>query len=174
VFQHEACQDPSSVLGHLHADAAAVVGVALPADETRTRAPVDQADGALMPDLQPFRQIGHRGTRIGEVFDEEEQLVLAGGHSRFPRGILREPKKPAQRVSEPGEIAVVLALEVRFPLRAGPAAVRHDRKYIVLRYLFPRVIASSEGKENEMSKFHPLLPRAASLLAAAVFVSLTA
>ncbi len=104
-------EGPRALRRQRDADAAAVLGVGMARHEPGALAAVDQADRALVPDLQRFGELrDDRGT-VAEAADEEEQLILAGGDPGLPRGVLREAQEPAQGVPKAGEPLIVEFLE---------------------------------------------------------------
>jgi hypothetical protein len=65
--------------GQPKANAAVIVAVALPADETGDLRPVYQAAGAVVTQKQLLRDVSdRRAIQIGEPSDGQEELVLSG------------------------------------------------------------------------------------------------
>jgi len=63
--------------GQMQEDAATVVRVVEPLDQTGFRQTVDEFDGAVMPDAQPLGKIAdRRGIVYGKAFDRQERLVV--------------------------------------------------------------------------------------------------
>jgi chloride channel protein, CIC family len=81
--------------------------------------PVDQADGAVVPQVQALGQgaDGHGIGATGETLQREQRLMLLRWDSGVVRRLFAEPEKPAQRVAQGGELLVIRGSD--FPSRHG-------------------------------------------------------
>jgi len=81
--------------------------VAPPARQTGSLATVDQADGALVLDLEFFGEFLDGGRPSRRAADEQEKLVLRRGHAGRSRKLLRGAEKSPQRAAPIGQRPVV-------------------------------------------------------------------
>src|SRR6185312_14648586 len=79
-----------------------------PADQ-----PIDQADGAVVADAEPLRQLSYRRlASAGVALDREQRLVLAGRQSRRLRRLLAECCEAHQQIAKFGQDLVVVRRQV--------------------------------------------------------------
>jgi len=90
-----------------HADSAAVGVIVASLRQAGADGAIDQADGAVVGDLQTFRELGDRGRPVGKSADEEEELVLAGRDPGAAGRFLRKTDEAAEGVAKVGQPAVV-------------------------------------------------------------------
>ena len=92
------------------ADEALIVGVTPALDEAEVLRPVDEADGAVMPDEQVAGDVGDRGAeRVAVAPDGQQQLVLGRRHVELAGLLLAEPAETAQgdpELQDPAELVV--------------------------------------------------------------------
>ncbi len=107
----QAGKQPGAAARQLDEHAAAVSGVAAAPDEVGPLAPVHEADGALMFDLELVGELGDSGSAAGRPADEEEELILRRRDFRGSRELLGGVKEPAQSMAPIGESLVIRVSE---------------------------------------------------------------
>ena len=143
------------------------------AHEAAFGAAIDQADGALVTDLELLRELGHRRARSIGILNKKEKLVLSRGDAGAARRVLGKPKKAAESISKAGQVAVVAVLEVvNFGTAMGSTGSHRKWEYIVLRYKFQGNGLIFLKKENDMTRLGTVLSRVAAFFAASALVAL--
>jgi hypothetical protein len=98
-----------SALGEPHLDPASVGRRGAALDQFAVGEPIDDANGAVMLQVQVICQLGDRDELSArEPFDREQSLMLLGRKAGCPRRILAKLEKTAQRVPPRRESLVVL------------------------------------------------------------------
>jgi hypothetical protein len=130
MLRGASAQDRLALLGEPHDDLSSVRGMAPPLDETALLQAIDQAHGAVMPNLEALGECAHgRGHARWETGNHQQELMLLGLEIRGASNLLAEMKEPTNLVAKLGQRSVVFDRHI---------VVRYcvPHKYIALRYKF--------------------------------------
>jgi hypothetical protein len=134
------CYQRFAAAGQANFDLTAVVGRRLAIHEPPRPEPVDYAHGAVVLQVQPFREFANADIiTLGKPLDDEQRLMLLGRDACGARGGLAEFQEAAEG-EPPGRQGFVVAIGERGTTRhSGPAKAKTRNlttllKYIAVRY----------------------------------------
>ena len=97
------------------ADLPVVPSAACAADVTVRLQAIDQADGAVMPEEEAFREAADTGVVVvGKFANRKKHLVLLRFEASGLGGIIAAPEKPADTIAQFGECSVLGVVDFSF------------------------------------------------------------
>lgn len=106
MFPRQAIEQASRNERQLDEHAAPIAAVREAPQQPPAHASVDQADGALVADLEKLRKLGDRRPALAESPDKEKQLVLARRNAGLPDRVFGETEETAQRLAPPSQAPI--------------------------------------------------------------------